>query len=47
MKTYHGTGPVPDGNSKTAECFSIQEITWLVEYTYLEPPLSRLRHPGI
>ena len=41
MKTYHGTGPIPDSNSKTAECFSIQEITWLVKYTYLWPPFSR------
>ena len=25
MKTYHGTGPIPDGNSETAKCFSDQK----------------------
>jgi hypothetical protein len=47
MATYHGTSPIPDSNSKTAERFSVQEIAWLVEYTNLSPPLSRPRNWAI
>jgi hypothetical protein len=34
-KSYHSTSPLLNSDSKTAKSFSVQEITRLVEDTYL------------